>query len=31
MATEHLANLGVDDDTIREWLRPGFLVAETQE
>jgi len=25
MATEHLANLGVDDDTIREWLRPGFL------
>jgi Tfp pilus assembly protein PilF len=31
MATEHLAGLGVDDDTIREWLRPGFLVAETQE
>jgi tetratricopeptide (TPR) repeat protein len=29
MATEHLANLGVDDDTIREWLRPDFLVAES--
>jgi tetratricopeptide (TPR) repeat protein len=29
MATEHLANLGIDDDTIREWLRPGFLMAET--
>ena len=25
MATEHLTALGVDDDTIREWLRPGFL------
>ncbi len=31
MATEHLASLGVDDDTIREWLRPGFLVAEASE
>ena len=31
MATEHLANLGVDDDTIREWLRPGFLELESQE
>ena len=29
MATEHLANLGIDDDTIREWLRPGFL-AESE-
>ncbi|HJW09330.1 MAG TPA: tetratricopeptide repeat protein [Holophagaceae bacterium] len=29
MATEHLASLGVDDDTIREWLRPDFLVAES--
>ncbi len=31
MATEHLANLGVDDNTIREWLRPGFLELESQE
>ncbi len=31
MATEHLSQLGVDDDTIREWLRPGFLVPETQD
>lgn len=31
MATEHLANLGVDDDTIREWLRPDFLVAESPQ
>ena len=30
MATEHLALLGVDDDTIREWLRHGFLVTESQ-
>ena len=29
MATEHLTNLGIDDDTIREWLRPGFL-AESE-
>lgn len=31
MATDHLSRLGVDDETIREWLRPGFLVGETQE
>ncbi len=31
MATDHLANLGVDDGTIREWLRPGFLATESQE
>ncbi len=31
MATEHLANLGVTDDTIREWLRPGFLLDESEE
>lgn len=31
MATEHLAALGVGDDTIREWLRPGFMAAETQD
>jgi tetratricopeptide (TPR) repeat protein len=30
MATEHLAGLGVDDATIREWLKPDFLVSETQ-
>ena len=30
MATEHLAVLGVSDDTIRDWLRPEFLVTETQ-
>jgi tetratricopeptide (TPR) repeat protein len=30
MATDHLANLGVDDDTIREWLRPEFLVGQPQ-
>ena len=30
MATDHLTNLGVDDETIREWLRPGFLVGESQ-
>lgn len=29
MAKEHLANLGVDDNTLREWLRPDFLVAES--
>jgi tetratricopeptide (TPR) repeat protein len=31
MATEHLKNLGVEDETIREWLRPGFLVTEIQD
>jgi tetratricopeptide (TPR) repeat protein len=30
MASEHLAGLGVDDETIREWLRPGFMTAENQ-
>ncbi|GLH74613.1 hypothetical protein GETHLI_31150 [Geothrix limicola] len=30
MATEHLTSLGVTDETIREWLRPGFLVGETE-
>ncbi len=30
MATDHLTNLGIDDDTIREWLRPGFLVTESE-
>jgi tetratricopeptide (TPR) repeat protein len=30
MATDHLTNLGVNDETIREWLRPGFLVGETE-
>jgi len=30
MATEHLSQLGVSDDTIREWLRPEFLLAESQ-
>jgi len=28
MATEHLAQLGVADETIREWLRMEFLEAE---
>ncbi len=27
MATEHLANLGVGEETLREWLRPEFLAA----
>jgi len=31
MAIEHLANLGVTDDTIRELLRPGFLLDESEE
>ena len=31
MATEHLAGLGVDEDTIREWLRPEFLAAGSQD
>jgi tetratricopeptide (TPR) repeat protein len=30
MATEHLAALGVSDETIREWLRPDFLLAESE-
>jgi Flp pilus assembly protein TadD len=30
MATDHLASLGVDDETIREWLRPDFLVAQEE-
>jgi tetratricopeptide (TPR) repeat protein len=25
MATEHLIGLGVDEATLREWLRPGFM------
>ncbi len=31
MATDHLASLGVDDGTIREWLRPGFLATGSPE
>jgi tetratricopeptide (TPR) repeat protein len=28
MAKEHLAGLGVEEGTLREWLRPEFLAAE---
>ena len=31
MATDHLTQLGLDDDTIHEWLRPGFPVGDTEE
>ena len=30
MATEHLTRLGVEEDTLREWLRPEFLAAEME-
>lgn len=30
MATEHLTQLGVSDETLREWMRPGFLGANSQ-
>ncbi|HEY3400549.1 MAG TPA: tetratricopeptide repeat protein [Geothrix sp.] len=31
MATEHLTQLGVGDDTLREWLRPEFLPAGMED
>lgn len=30
MATEHLARLGIGDESIREWLRPEFLAVEME-
>lgn len=30
MAMEHLTLLGVDETTLREWLKPGFLTPEPQ-
>ena len=30
MAAEHLTQLGVSDDTLREWLRPEFLEADSE-
>ena len=30
MATEHLARLGVGEETLLEWLRPEFLAAEME-
>jgi tetratricopeptide (TPR) repeat protein len=30
MAAEHLTQLGVGDDTLREWLRPDFLGTDSQ-
>lgn len=30
MAAEHLAQLGISDDTLREWLRPDFLGIDSQ-
>lgn len=31
MATEHLTRLGVDEETLREWLRPEFLAAGMED
>lgn len=28
MALEHLAGLGVEESTLQEWVRPGFLTAD---
>ena len=30
MATEHLAHLGVDEEALRDWLRPKFLAADLE-
>ena len=30
MAAEHLTQLGVGDDTLREWLRPDFLGTDSE-